>query len=290
MGWSFVSRYCVWTALTSHAVFAAIFMSTSAHSGEVANNIRQLCHQRWPDDYAMEEFCQKKQRDDLLALSALVEQFDGPRNFITQIANRCRREWTEGSGLIDYSMVNFCTKKQIGAAQRLGEVPQSGSDASGSADSSVASGTPVEEPQVAVHGNTVDTFTGEAGAAFEKQELEKESTGGPKVLVQPSSSGENNERRMTVADLMANWRAHIGRKVVVVDAYISQASKESMLISGEGGQFWARQPRRKNDVAYLVRNCAEKSISNRCLIPVIGVVRQYGTELVMLFPEFDIPE
>ena len=94
-------------------------------------NIGQLCHEEWPNDFSMEEYCQNNQREDLQAFRRLVLQYRGSSDFIDPIVRRCTEEWTKGSVLIDYSMVDYCTRNEVEAAQRLGKAPAPSASASG---------------------------------------------------------------------------------------------------------------------------------------------------------------
>lgn len=270
--------------LLTMGVFLPPWSGARAENSEA--NIAQLCHEEWPNDFSMEEYCQKNQREDLQAFRRLVAQYRESRDFIDAIVGRCTQEWTKGSGLIDYSMVDYCTRNEVEAAQRLGKAPAPSASAGAGATDVPAEG----EMRVVTNGDTVDTYTGGSGAAIEQMETGEGSLGGQQASAQPVPVERGSAPRLTFGDLILNWKRYIGKRVVVVSAQVSQASRDKMLISGEGGEFWVREPRRKEDARYLVKNCSGKVTSERCLMPMNGVVRQYGTDLVMVFPVFETPD
>jgi hypothetical protein len=82
-------------------------------------DIKILCSSRWPDDYSMQKFCVDKQIKSASNCFELSQKYpEGSEE--RKIIRKCMTRWYDkDKNVIDFSMSEFCIKKQIEAYRSL---------------------------------------------------------------------------------------------------------------------------------------------------------------------------
>ena len=101
------------------AVVAVPLALASAEESQALQEIRANCAAEWADDFAMQDYCIKRQveayasiRDDFIPLGRENEAIQG-------ILERCFNEWRGKVAGFDFAMVHYCTQRQVEAYNRL---------------------------------------------------------------------------------------------------------------------------------------------------------------------------
>ena len=84
---------------------------------EIRADMKSQCSDEWPNDYSMQEHCNKRQIEAISMLREIYEN-NPEGSEVHNIMNRCMHEWKDGN-TYDYAMVNHCTKRQIESYNRL---------------------------------------------------------------------------------------------------------------------------------------------------------------------------
>lgn len=84
---------------------------------EIRAGIKSQCSDKWPDNYRMQEHCNKSQIEALSKLRKIYES-NPEGSEAHNIINRCMYKWKEGN-TYNYRMANHCTKSQIESYNRL---------------------------------------------------------------------------------------------------------------------------------------------------------------------------
>lgn len=97
--------------ITVSVVFAQDYNDFS-DSGEI---IKNHCQKEWPDDFKMQAYCIKQQKNAVNVLEQGPPD-DVPEGVFDKIRSKCDREWHG-----DYKMRAYCEKQQIEAWRALQE-------------------------------------------------------------------------------------------------------------------------------------------------------------------------
>jgi hypothetical protein len=89
-------------------------------SGGSTNEIEARCVGKWPGDFSMQEFCARKIIKAADSLNALMDRYNGSEVW-SRILIGCNDKWADRFG-VDYVMVDYCAKKQVESARRLGKL------------------------------------------------------------------------------------------------------------------------------------------------------------------------
>ncbi|MEX1000143.1 MAG: zinc-ribbon domain-containing protein [Thermodesulfobacteriota bacterium] len=84
---------------------------------EIRSGIKTYCANKWPDNYGMQEHCNKSQIESYNNLVQINN--NNPKNSEAQkILNRCLHKWKKGDGY-NYDMAEYCTNSEIESYNRL---------------------------------------------------------------------------------------------------------------------------------------------------------------------------
>lgn len=97
--------------------FPVIAVEDMSVTNELTQQIKNRCEYKWPSDYEMREYCQNQQQKAWDRFTILYERYKN-QSEILSIFKMCRDKWSDHHG-IDFEMLNYCTKKQIEAYNRL---------------------------------------------------------------------------------------------------------------------------------------------------------------------------
>jgi hypothetical protein len=104
------------------AALGIVAMPAMSEELDTVNGIKKLCGDKWAQEYSMQEHCQLKElkaaRKVLLAISSYSEeQFETLQE--PKIIYYCIQKWTNNDSTIEWSMVDYCSDKEIAAYRRL---------------------------------------------------------------------------------------------------------------------------------------------------------------------------
>lgn len=86
------------------------------------------CSHDWPDDFSMQEYCAKRQKEGLTFWHNFEKSY-GKKGVAGRILKKCHHDGNDLYGT-DWNMAAYCLKQQAEAAKRLGKLrakPTSGS-------------------------------------------------------------------------------------------------------------------------------------------------------------------
>src|ERR1700687_5158791 len=75
--------------------------------------IRRYCEKQWPDDFQMQAYCRKQQREALAELQSLRAE-GVPAETFAEIRRGCASQWPD-----DFSMRLYCERQQLEAYRQL---------------------------------------------------------------------------------------------------------------------------------------------------------------------------
>jgi hypothetical protein len=80
----------------------------------IENTLRQKCESEWRDDFRMQAYCEKQQREAAWTLTEGVPA-DIPSDKASIVRGKCASDWPA-----DYRMRLYCEKQQYSAIRELG--------------------------------------------------------------------------------------------------------------------------------------------------------------------------
>jgi hypothetical protein len=103
-----------WTTDVDYKVMNDSFVAyriVLSHQAPPSGEIGAKCAADWPDDYRMQEYCVKTQRESSDALDA--RSMTGSRE--QGIRAKCQKDWSD-----DYKMRNYCEEQQLKSLRAIG--------------------------------------------------------------------------------------------------------------------------------------------------------------------------
>jgi hypothetical protein len=97
-----------WVAVEEHPA-----SPTTGNISDAEQVLRQKCQREWQNDFRMQEYCQRQQREAIRALSRGKPQ-DIPEGQFAIVRNKCAGEWPD-----DYRMREYCERQQYEAIRKL---------------------------------------------------------------------------------------------------------------------------------------------------------------------------
>jgi hypothetical protein len=95
------------------ALALLLLAPTLAVAQDSAADVKANCAAEWPGDYAMQQWCLKRNGDAAAALAALTGE-EPPRH-VKEIVVACAKQWPGAVAGHDWPMVEWCVRRQLAA-------------------------------------------------------------------------------------------------------------------------------------------------------------------------------
>lgn len=93
---------------------AAVDSIMGTYEDSAISEINDFCSEKWPSDFVLRKYCideARKDRDEAQRLDLMADN----NNMI--IWGTCLDRWQDNAGRTDWTMANYCIKKQLEALE-----------------------------------------------------------------------------------------------------------------------------------------------------------------------------
>jgi hypothetical protein len=101
-------------------VVLSLILMSSAHAGDIVEEIRKHCAAEWEGNYEMQEYCISNQISAANNVSQIYNTYDKTSEQ-RKIIDRCASEWQSQTAGYNWEMVEYCSNNQLEAYQRLNQ-------------------------------------------------------------------------------------------------------------------------------------------------------------------------